>query len=161
MPNTSEASQLAQLANVLEIYGADRTRWPAADRLVLATLLATNAEAKAAFAEALALDRILDAAPRVSGERERALAQRIIATAGHTTPANVVAFKQRPAPARSFFQRPAAALLAASLMLGVFAGTSGNLTPALDFVADAIGLSDDEPELALANDPVLNSEEAL
>lgn len=163
MPDTFETSQqIAQLANLLEIYGADRTRWPAADRLQLAALIASHAPAQAALAEAAALDRVLDTAPRVSLERERALARRIVAAASpHTHVLDVVALKPRLTPARAFLQRPAAALLAASLVLGVFAGTSGHLAPAFDFVAEAIGLTDDEPELALAVEPAVSGEEAL
>ncbi len=160
MANTSENSEkFAKLQHLLDIYGADRTRWPAADRLDLSGLIATVPEAKAAVAEALALDRLLDKAPRVSIERERALARRIVSLAAPNALTSNVTPLRRPAVTRALL-RPATALMAASLMLGIFAGASGNLSPAIDFVAEAIGLADDEPELALANDTI-SSEESL
>jgi hypothetical protein len=158
MSNTSETGEkIAKLQHVLDIYGADRTRWPAADRLDLAGFIASNASAREALAEATALDRLLDKAPRVSIERERALARRIVtAAAPLARPSSVVPLR-RPVQARSLSRR-AAALMAASLMLGIFAGASGNLAPAFDFVAEAMGLSDDEPELALANETISSGE---
>lgn len=114
--------------------------------------------------ESAALDRLLDTAPVVSIERERALARRIVAAAqaaprGVNAPGKVVPLR-RPGRASALLQ-PVAALLAASLVLGIVVGSTGMLAPGFSIIADAIGLSDDESELALANDVLPSGEETL
>lgn len=134
----TQATELAALADRLEISGADRTRWPAQERLRFAPLIAGNDEARRMMAEAAALDRLLDAAPAIAPARLEGLIDRIVATAeaeGARPVDNVVdlaAARRAPAPRVAPRQRSgwqAAALLAASLVLGAFVGTSGVLGP--------------------------------
>ena len=164
---------LQDLHSVLEIYGADRTRWPAAVRLRLAHVITSEPLARQALTEAAALDALLDLAPHVSVEREQALALKIVAAAvaqaqevaaprlGETA-ASVVARKPRSlASTGSFVRHAGAVLLAASLVLGIFAGASGQLSPTFDAVADVLGLGDDEPEIAFVPDQQISGEDAL
>lgn len=171
MSNQSESAlRLQELSHLLEIYGADKNRWPAADRIRLSSFIAIDPRAKAALAEAAALDRLLDMAPVVSSERERVLAERILAAVAATNPSpslasNVVPFPASTKTAMPFLRGQArhavGALLAASLVLGIFAGTSGQLSSTVEYVAVAVGLTDDESELAFYTEPSTSAEEAL
>jgi hypothetical protein len=166
MSQTNDPKDLhAQLQHLLEVHGADRSRWPAAERLRLAPLIAGDARAKTALSEAQAFDRLLDLAPSVSIERERALARRIATAAAEQAlrPAsNVVALKLKPASILAAgLRHPAAALLAASLVIGIIVGSSGVTQPAFALIAETVGLSDDEPELAFAGDVLPSGEDAL
>ena len=169
MSKPAHPATTADLQATLEAYGADRARWPTADADRFALLISEDKGAQSMLAEAQALDRLLDAAPTVSIARERALAARIVATvrAGEATSRakeNVVAFvpaKQRSVSATAVLLRPAAALLAASLVLGIVVGSSGVTGPAATYVAEALGLVDEEPEYALATDMLATGEETL
>ncbi|MEQ1696641.1 MAG: hypothetical protein ABL901_12435 [Hyphomicrobiaceae bacterium] len=171
MTNHAESEQrLQELNQLLETYGADMGRWPAADRISLSRFIAINPRAKAAVAEAAALDRLLDAAPRVSVARQRALAERIVTAAVASNPSvvkpgNVVPFRAAKSTTLPFFgghaRHAAGALLAASLVLGIFAGTSGQFSPAVDYVAEATGLSDEDSELAFYAETSASAEESL
>lgn len=129
--------RLADLQSALEAFGADRGRWPAQLRNSLSTFIAGDAEAQRLVKEAEALDRLLDAAPMLSAERMDALASRIGALA-ERQPRVIHANEQsdgraaRIGPSRFGAPRRdsafAAAALAASLLLGIFAGQ----TPAID-----------------------------
>lgn len=175
--NDQRQREIDALGTLVDRFGADRTRWPAPDRLRFATLLKESAEARRTLAEAEALDRLLDEAPLVDAGRHGALCDRIVAralaeTAGATAApradrsmagevqgsqgsqaapgseaergnvADLAAARasRRPAPSRlpRFGSRlaasawPAAALLAASLAIGIFAGSSG-LLPTTNF----------------------------
>ena len=133
--------QIERLQMVLDVHGSDRDRWPAADRLELARLLVNDSEAQTLLSEAKAFDRLLDMAPRTSQARTQALAQRIIAAAksegqrtddamqlpkSETLPrAAVPSHRRRPVawtPGRSHAPMRSVALLAASLLMGLFAG---------------------------------------
>lgn len=150
-----DRAELEELERVLATYGADRDRWPAAARLRFAPLLAGDAEARRMLSEARALDRLLDRAPVVSEARREALAARLVGEAirapriaepAVTPPmtearrAVVVELDRAAAGGRRRVKRlphpgwfnggrqmPAAALLAASLLLGIFAGWSTQL----------------------------------
>jgi hypothetical protein len=120
------------LVHLLDVYGADRARWPARERLRYTGFIGDNAAARRIVAEAEALDGLLDMAPEPDPARVDALAQRIMATAtggargaARTAPAALPPAVARRAASDRLIDWPAAALLAASLMLGVFAGTSG------------------------------------
>jgi hypothetical protein len=127
------------LKRLLEIFGADRSRWPARDRLKFAELLAESAEARRLVAEAEAFDRLLDQAPEPKATDITALSKRILAAAAADAPADRASktqtFSRAAKPggeplrrqARRMVDWPAAALMAASLMLGIFAGTNGYL----------------------------------
>lgn len=169
--NTNRAREIEALRRLLEIHGADRTRWPARERLRFAHLLAEDAEASALLAEAEALDRLLDRAPRVGAERQAALADRIVAAAiasgrpgvvpapserraagnvldlGEARSRSPVLQQRRSSGRKSGWQ--AAALMAASLVLGVLVGATGGLGPSgFDGIADDL----DNGRLALVDD---------
>ena len=69
------------LERLLDIYGADRTRWPARERLRFAGIVGEDKVAARMLAEADALDRLLEQAPRASGADVEALKERIMAAA--------------------------------------------------------------------------------
>jgi hypothetical protein len=136
-----EDGSLAALEQALERYGSDRTRWPAPVRRAVAGLLTENAGAQRRLAEAEALDRLLDLMPEPQVET-RALADRIMAAVeaeqpagGSAAPVARVAWARL---ARDGAGRetpwPAAALLAASLVLGAFIGLSSPLDTAFETV---------------------------
>lgn len=134
---TTQSTGLDALEQALERFGSDRTRWPAPVRRDLAGLLAESAEAKARLREAEALDRLLDLAPPPAIDT-RALADRILAAAEAEVPAPAAepararvawaVFGRRPSAEG---QWPAAALLAASLVLGTVFGLTGTLDQAM------------------------------
>jgi hypothetical protein len=72
---------LAEFANLLDVYGGERTRWPAEARAAAAHLVSREVEARRLLAEAEALDRVLERAPRPALAVEAALAERIVAAA--------------------------------------------------------------------------------
>jgi hypothetical protein len=72
---------LAEFARLLDVYGADRTRWPAEMRAAAAHLAVRDADACKLLAEAEALDRVLQSAPVPALAIEAALAERIVAAA--------------------------------------------------------------------------------
>ena len=82
MKNTSNTGMtLADFERLLDVYGGDRTRWPAEARAAAAQLVARDARARGILAEAEALDRVLERAPLPSLAIEAALAERIVAAA--------------------------------------------------------------------------------
>lgn len=134
--STFEGAGIEALEQALERFGSDRTRWPAPVRRKLAGLLSDNDEAKERVREAEALDRLLDLAPPPDVDT-RALADRIMAAAIAEAPAAPpekarvawASFGRRPAVGEA--QWPAAALLAASLVLGTVFGLTGTLDQAV------------------------------
>jgi hypothetical protein len=160
------------LDRLLDVYGADRTRWPARERLRFASVISEDKVAARMLAEAEALDRLLDAAPLSAGADVDALKDRIMAAAlrgGQARP-NVVSFGggghakgwagrlHAPAFAARFREWPAAAVLAASLMFGVVLGSTGTFDSTLRQVASVTGFSTmaatttDTSQLALGDD---------
>lgn len=57
---------LERFRELMDAYGGDPRRWPPMDRAPAAALLAASAEARALLAEAVTLDRLLDAAESVA-----------------------------------------------------------------------------------------------
>lgn len=142
---TREGTGLDAFEKALETFGSDRTRWPAPVRRDFAGLLATSADAQARMREAEALDRLLDLAPPPAIDTNT-LASRILAAAaaeGAATAAPAAAARpwsifERRSAGRSDERWPAAALLAASLVLGAIFGFSGMFPqPADTAVAEA------------------------
>lgn len=173
----NEGTGLDALELTLERFGSDRTRWPAPVRRNFAGLLSTNAEAQKRLREAEALDRLLDLAPPPEIDT-RALADRIFAAAAAETPVakpalarpairpqGISVFQRRPARAAVEAQWPAAAFLAASLVLGAFSGVSGTFNTAVEplMTASASIESEIDPgQIALDSDSIsLFEEEAL
>lgn len=170
----------AELARLLDTWSGNPARWPPRARARIAALSATVPDASVLLAQAQALDRLLDAtreAPaQVSPARRPALTDRIMAAAmAESLPAlpanapapqptsdNVVAFRSkpthRPAPMRGW---QTAGLIAASLMAGIYLGGSLNLTPVLQELAEAAGMSTIIDPVIAAMGEDLNDEEAL
>ncbi len=161
---------LLALERTLDTYGADQTRWPDADRVRFEALIEEDARARKLMAEAAALDRVLDLARPAYSENHDALADRIVAAVARAprveegdVPENVHVLNPALRHARTSGRgagRPpkrdwaAMALLAASLLMGVFAGLSGRADGVLSLVvgeAQAASL-DDEAALALGED---------
>lgn len=158
----TQASELTALINRLDISGADRTRWPAQERLRFAPLIAGNEEAQRLLAEAAAFDKLLDQAPAPNDARYAGLIDRIVAAADAertAAPGNVVpitagrrasapvAQRRTPVHQRSSWQ--AAALLAASLFVGAFVGTSGLLNQAIPSFGEVDVAEADVTELVI------------
>jgi hypothetical protein len=168
---------LAEFARLLDVYGADRTRWPAETRASAAHLAARDVEACTLLAEAEALDRVLQSAPVPALALEAALAERIVAAAQRSprmvklpdsapaaagapgrsaamVPAVAVG-KRRPAAWPRLLSRQAGAvgLLVASLVVGVLIGHSKLPPEVLPALADMAGLSsDDLVQIALSDE---------
>lgn len=152
-----EETDLGAFERVLETFGADRTRWPAPVRRNFAALLATSAEAEARLKEAQALDRLLDLAPLPEID-SGALAARIVAAAaadhprGKGEPRAPTLFERRRMRPGAESQWPAAALLAASLVLGVFSGFLGTFDGAVQGAASETAFATDVDPAHIAFD---------
>jgi len=161
---------LAEFERLLDVYGGDRTHWTIEARTAAAQLVARDTRAQRLLAEAEALDRVLERAPLPSLVTEAALADRVVAAAQRSP--RIVSIKgaedgspeaqpgsgretqlQRPADLRSRAFRTdvrRAAMLAASLVVGVYIGLSNlpqQIIPALtgDAAGDAYNLALTDP----------------
>jgi hypothetical protein len=172
MTNMSNTSMtLADFERLLDVYGGDRTLWPADARAAAAQLVSRDADARRLLAEAVALDRLLDRAPLPALATEASLADRIVAAA-QRSPRIVTIAGARPAgaPARIGGAPPhappadaeklrrftradvrAAGVLAAALVVGVVIGFSNLPQRVLPTFADITGASPDRYGLALAD----------
>ena len=149
-----------EFRRALEAHGADRLRWPIEVRAGAAGLLASDPAAARLYAEAEALEMVLDHAPRVAAERMPALVDRIMAAAERTPRvAAVNSGARKPveastpvAPAwpglagrlkvgRSFGGGGGGAVLAASLVFGLLVGGTGITHPAISALEELTGLS--------------------
>jgi hypothetical protein len=168
---TQDRSNMApgDLEALLDAYGADTSRWPKEAQARAGVLLAADAEAGRLVAEAKALDALLGRAPLLGQERQNALAGRIVAQAlqgasqaasreaapqksGIVIPWPGVA-RERTAPAWKPSRRPvwsAAALLAASLFIGVFVGTQDLAPGAVNNLMEAVSMDSDFDQTAAA-----------
>ncbi len=123
---------LSRLAEIVEAYGADESRWPPEERAALAGLRDGVGPAGKALREEAALDRLLDAVPAPvppKGSVDRIL--RAAAASGRSAgpSADIIPMTPRPVAPRaqttfSGLWPSAAGLIAASLMLGLVAGAS-------------------------------------
>ena len=169
MTHDRSESGLEELHGLLEAYGADRERWPQAARARTEGVLAAGGQAARMLAETKALDAVLAHAPLPAPERRAALADHILAEAHgmlaegagnrrSRQPGTVIpwpgAARRVSSPAAGTTTRPApwraAALLAASLALGVFIGAL-NLAPApLSQLMEAVDFDSDFDQTAAA-----------
>jgi hypothetical protein len=127
----------SRLRQLLESYGADRGRWPEADRGIDA------ASADEAAAEARDIDAVLSLAsqPPAAGS----IAD-LMARLDDPAPSQVIKFPARPR-SRPFFRFAAALPLAASLAFGAYLGASGTLDFMLpSAVTGGVALNDDAPD---------------
>jgi hypothetical protein len=162
MTNANNSMTLADFERLLEVYGSDRTRWPAEARAGAGNLVARDKAARRTLVEAEALDRALERAPLPSLALEAELADRIVAAARRSP--RIVRFNSAPAaeaPSNgesnvsrlTDVREPrqwrvtaafggAASLLAASLAIGVLIGLSSlpqPLTPAFEELSGLLG----------------------
>jgi len=166
------------LEHLLDVCGADRTRWPARERLRFASFVSEDEEAQRLVAESAALGALLDRAPRASQDCEHVLKERIVAaalrssetklavvTAGGEAPAlaRLPTWLRGAAPARVRQRQewPAAAMLAASLVVGVMLGSAGTFDSTMQRVAEATGVATaaERSQLALGEDILASAEE--
>jgi hypothetical protein len=156
---------LAEFTRLLDVYGADRTRWPAEARATAAHLVARDAEARQLLAEAEALDRVLQSAPVPALAVEAALAERIVAAAQRSPrivklptvrPAAAAAapaaappaYPDRPPQSRLLRRRArAASFLVASLAVGVLIGQLSLPWQMVPELAELAGLASDRGDL--------------
>ncbi len=142
----SREELLKQLQDVLDCHGAAPSCWPEHCRARLSAFVEADREAARIFAEAGALDRTLCLAPK--GQRRAGMEARILSLAmclpqsGNEPSATILKFQtaapRERQPLREMAaigpeRRPmwGAALLAASLILGVYIGVSGEAIPTL------------------------------
>lgn len=130
---------------LLDAYGADPGRWPAAERAAAEALLAADPTAQAARREALALDAALDLLPTPPVPAD--LAARIAAAAPLRT----------PRPANSNRPWPMAMALAASAALGLWLGVAAGPW-AGDAAAGDFASLDRQEVAMLAFGPTLDEE---
>ena len=181
MVKDRRAEDRQALERLLDVCGADRTRWPARERLRFASFIGEDEGAKRLLAEADALDSLLDLAPRASEARERALQERIVAAALRSSETRLAVVPTRAVvPAASSLRSrlpafrgfgsgrakaewPAAALLAASLVMGVILGSAGTLDRAVQEVAEISGYTTatDTSQVALGDEIVAPVDEDL
>jgi hypothetical protein len=164
MSNASNTMTIAEFERLLDVYGSDRTRWPAEARASAGHLVARDRAARRLLAEAEALDRALERAPLPTLAQEAAIAERIVNAARRTprivpAPAtrtgvagpagrsadNVVLFSGLRRQARRLTGRATlggvAGALAASLVLGVLIGHSNLTQPVLPALEQLTGLT--------------------
>jgi hypothetical protein len=78
---SNKSMTMVELARLLDVYGSERTRWPAEARAAAAQLVVADPAARRLLAETEALDRVLGRAPVPGLDVETALAERIVAAA--------------------------------------------------------------------------------
>jgi hypothetical protein len=159
---TGSTMTLAAFEHLLDVYGADRTRWPLAERAGAASLLLSNASARRRLMEAAALDDLLQRIPDPSEGDVQVLTDRILAAAtqGLSKPAIYVPHQHlniAQAPAPQFYRSQtwrAASLLAASLIVGAFLGQSqlgAHALPAVEQLTGIVLPGSSAQQLALAD----------
>lgn len=128
-----------RLDDLLRSYGAERHRWPEAERGAFAD------QAGEAWDEARGIDRVLGLAnaPAIPAGAEARLMARIGAEAGGT----VIGFRRPAARRPSLFRFAAAVPLAASLALGIYLGARGEFDFMLpSALTDTAALTEDAPD---------------
>lgn len=159
MTNTSTTIMtLSEFERLLDVYGGDRTRWPVDARAAAAQLVARDRAAQRLLSESVALDRVLERAPLPSLAVEAALADRIV-VAAQRSPRIISIGDPVPGSERDTARvgsstahrrgvLPAdlrkAAVLAASLMIGVYIGLSNipqQIVPTLTGANDTSGVT--------------------
>lgn len=171
---------LAELHRLLDAWGGDSTRWPADARRRIEDLMRRVPQAPTLLEEARALDRALDMQAQQPVSIAPGLVDRIVMNAAsvdrhqpqsaigeqETAVGRVIPLRRNRTeappsdrsrdadtmPSRARWQ--AAALMAASLIAGIYLGGSVNLAPALQDFAAALGVSTglESSELALGDD---------
>lgn len=130
--NSSQMT-VVDFEHLLDVCGADRTRWPLAERAGAAALLAADRDARRLLAHASAFDALLSRASEPAATDIAALADRIVAAT--IEPRSMGGAGRRGLPFAASVAAPwrvrlgsngdfvrGAMLLAASLTIGVFVG---------------------------------------
>jgi anti-sigma-K factor RskA len=120
---TRDTTTLDRLRAIVEAYGADPARWPAAERAAGEALLAGSAAARALVAAAADLDAALDSLPAL--QPTPAMRAAILAAAPRpTAPSLPVRLREgwRELFAELGGWRMSGTVLAASLVLGIASG---------------------------------------
>ncbi|MCL4766416.1 MAG: hypothetical protein KJZ80_09305 [Hyphomicrobiaceae bacterium] len=160
---------LAAFEHHLEVYGSRFDRWPQEARRRFEPLLDGEPRAGELLAEARDLERLLDRAPLPDAVRMQALSDRIVALAAGETndrssaPVIDLASRRRPRPMAQTFRWKVASALAASLLVGIYIGTSTPVVSAVEAIAGAVGLPahGDTPDVVLFYDGAAADEEDL
>ena len=152
---------LPEFEQLLDVYGGDRTRWPLNARAGAAARLASDAEARLLLAEAVALDTVLAHAPEPDVAATTALADRIVAATRRAP--RLVASTEQAAPRVSAASKArvapggtqhdlwrGAALVAASLLIGIFVGQSQFGAGAVPALEELTGVSLTSPGVRIA-----------
>jgi len=165
------SDHMQRLEAVLAAYGADASRWPAADRARLDGFVAASPQAQARIAEERSFDMLLATPPVTPPAAAMAAAtDRLFARLDiEPNAATVVPFKPRPVraaaplPARPFWRE--FAVMAAALLIGFFTvsqgvldGTGLDLSPLTTVAASE---ADDVSAIALGTAADKTSEEDL
>ena len=131
MTAISRDQKLARLGEVLDVYGAESSRWPDAEREALEAFIEADSQARRLYREAQALAHVMEAAPSMQASAELKAGIVASVTGDRQRAAKVVPIdaartsgERRARPDRSTQLWPAAAL-AASFALGVYLGISG------------------------------------
>ena len=127
-----------RLAEVLEIFGPDASRWPEAERDQLEALAGRDVAAGKLVAEARALASVMAHAP--AGEAGAELKARILAAAGREMQSDKLVRQPSQSVLSRFFGAgwsfvptwQSAAVMAASLACGIYLGASGLTQPVFD-----------------------------
>jgi hypothetical protein len=137
---------LKQLESALSVAGANPSRWPKDGRARLAAFVETDGEAERLFVEAKALDRVLACASpgRAAGcctarilaacmelPQERGGGSAAILPFGRTSRGRRYRGLRSDMPGGGAAFWGGAAMLAASLMLGIYIGVSGEAVPTI------------------------------
>lgn len=146
-----ENNDLKRFEEILDAYGAARSRWPESERKTLERLLERDARARRMLDEAQALERVIGMAPGMTASE--GLKGRIVAAAvtdrekeARVVPIGVGSHTANdPAAARVRTYWPAAAL-AASFAFGLYLGMVGLGAQAYDGAVEVSGLSSDVSE---------------
>jgi hypothetical protein len=130
-----------RLDQLFASYGADRARWPEAERL------RDSGERGLAEADAKAIDRLLSLASAVAPPAD-AMSRLMSRIAEEPQGARVIAFSGGSVRPRSrIFRYGAAIPLAASLALGVYLGAAGSLDFMLPTsITGGVALNDEVPD---------------
>jgi hypothetical protein len=178
--NESKGMSLAELEGLLEAFGGDSSRWPAARRSAALAAIGADPQARRLHLEAQALDRVLESAGSPDASRMADLVERVVNAAkadglGGREPAsrhgkdarpqlgNVIPLPQ-PAPKAaqaSASVRPRspdavprwqmAAALIGALMLGVAAGTTDFASTATQGLVSVASASGGDAEQLIAS----------
>ncbi len=170
---------LGELAHLLDAWGGAPTRWPPLVRERIGQIVAAEPGGQVLLANASAFNELLDRNRDTTAQVPHGLVDRImtaalISDAGAETPtgrqtaerapAKIITLPFRPRPQAAPTMRGqwrAAGLIAASLLLGIYIGGAVNLAPALQDLADAIGLSTEIEPVLVASGEDLNDEDTL